>query len=59
MARKLPVLWAQFLERVDEVPENISDNLYGILRQTPELADELEYFAVAQVADFGNVPKAW
>ncbi len=57
MARKLPVLWARFLERVDEVPRNISDKLYGILRQTPAKTDELEYFAVAQVATLDGLPK--
>ena len=55
MARKLPALWAQFQERVGEVRENISDNLFGIVRQTKAQTDELEYFAVAQVARVGQV----
>ncbi len=57
MARKLPALWAQFQERVDEVRGNTSDSLFGIVRQTAARTDELEYFAVAQVADIGALPR--
>lgn len=56
MARKLPALWAQFLARVAAVPHNDSDSLYGIVRQTPERTDELEYFAAARVSAIDSVP---
>ncbi len=57
MARKLPALWAQFLSRAHEVPHNLSDQLFGLLRQTPAMTDELEYFAVAEVASIEALPK--
>ena len=57
MARKLPALWAQFLARAHEVPHNASDKLFGLLRQTPAMTDELEYFAVAEVARVEALPR--
>ncbi len=57
IASKLPALWATFVERAGEVPDNDSDSLYGIVRQTPELTDELEYLAVAKVSRIGALPR--
>lgn len=56
LAQKLPALWAQFLQRVPEVRHNTSDSLYGIVRQTPEHADELEYYAVAAIDAPAELP---
>lgn len=56
LARKLPSLWEQFLERVDEIKGNASDQLFGIVRQTPAQTDALEYFAVARVSDHRAIP---
>jgi AraC-like DNA-binding protein/predicted transcriptional regulator YdeE len=50
MARKLPPLWAAFLERLHEVQGRLPDICFGVLRQAPERTDEVEYFAAAPVA---------
>ena len=55
MARKLPPLWARFLARLHEVPGQVSDTCFGVLRQTPARTDELEYFAAVPVA----LPVGW
>jgi AraC family transcriptional regulator len=57
MARKLPALWRQFLDRLDEVPHTVGPTGYGVIRQTPAQTDELDYFAVVEVARVGPVPK--
>ena len=48
-ARKLPSLWAAFLPRIAEIPRVVPGVGFGVIRQTPERNDQLEYFAVVEV----------
>ena len=49
VARKLPALWANFLARLDEVPESVPGQCYGIVCPRHEDADELTYCAAIAV----------
>lgn len=49
MADKLPVLWGQFMPRMDEVPNRGLMNGYGLIRQLDDREGQLEYFAAVQV----------
>ena len=57
IADKLPALWHQFLPRLIEIPHRITNICYGIIQQTPEKSDLLEYYAVAAVESVKNFPK--
>lgn len=48
VASKLPRLWAAFLPRLGEVPNRIGSGCYGVVRQSAERSDELEYWAAAE-----------
>jgi len=56
MARKLPLLWAAFLERLCEVPESVAGQCYGIVCPRHEGADELVYLAAIAVRRDVAVP---
>jgi len=51
MAKKLPLLWNDFLSRIEEINDVISGYAYGIIQQTKERADLLEYFSVVEVIE--------
>jgi AraC family transcriptional regulator len=53
-ASKLPALWAEFLPRIEEVPNRIEIGGYGVIRQTPERSEELEYWAAVPVSDWSS-----
>lgn len=53
---KLPPLWDEFTKRMDEIECMVPDVGYGVIRQTPKMTDELEYYAVAEVNDIGHLP---
>lgn len=57
MADKLPQLWNAFLPRLDDIPHRIEGGCYGVIKQTAENSDELEYWAVAPVEQFDLLPK--
>ncbi|MDP9125886.1 MAG: helix-turn-helix domain-containing protein [Pseudomonadota bacterium] len=56
IARKLPALWAAFLERLDEVPDAVAGHCYGIVCPRHENADELVYLAAIAVRREAAVP---
>lgn len=56
LAKKLPRLWQQMLDRLPEVPNVIGGTGYGLIRQTPAQTDELDYFAVFELATPGPLP---
>jgi AraC family transcriptional regulator len=56
IARKLPALWAAFLRRLDEVPESVAGQCYGIVCPRHESADELVYLAAIAVRREVAVP---
>jgi len=57
IAEKLPPLWASFLERLDEIDNRLTDFGYGVVQQTKEKTDLLEYVAAFEVSELGVLPK--
>ncbi len=57
MADKLPQLWNAFLPRLGDVPYRIEGGCYGVIKQTTENTDELEYWAAAPVEQIDVLPK--
>ena len=56
IADKLPPLWDAFLKRVNEIGEAIDGTCYGIIQQTKDKTDQLEYCAAIAVNLPGKVP---
>lgn len=56
ISEKLPALWDAFLPWLDRIPHRIPGGCYGVVQQTAERTDELEYFAAAPVAQVGALP---
>ncbi len=54
---KLPPLWDEFTDRMDEIKDMVPNVGYGVIRQTPEMSDELEYYAVAEVSAIDDIPE--
>lgn len=57
LAEKLPALWGDFLARLSEVHDAVAGTCYGVVRQTSEKSDELEYHAVIEVRSFATLPE--
>lgn len=57
IANKLPALWDAFLPRLDEVKNTIQGAGYGVIQQTKEKTDLLEYYAAVQVAELDTLPE--
>jgi len=57
IAEKLPALWDAFLPRIGEIKNGIQDIGYGIIQQTPEKTDQLEYYAALEVTESKIIPK--
>ena len=57
LAQKLPALWDAFLPRMGEIQNGISGHGYGVIQQTKDKTDLLEYFAVCEVTKLENVPQ--
>lgn len=56
IAEKLPPLWAAFLAQVEQVKHVIAGNMYGIIMQTSDNTDLLEYYAAVPVSQISDVP---
>ncbi|MEE9326372.1 MAG: effector binding domain-containing protein [Cocleimonas sp.] len=50
-------LWDEFLPRMAEIKNSISGKAYGVIQQTKDKTDRLEYFAVIEVSDLEILPK--
>jgi len=57
IADKLPALWAEFLPRMDEIKNNVERIGYGVIQQTKDQTDVLEYYAAIEVAEIKALPK--
>ncbi|MGL1920294.1 MAG: AraC family transcriptional regulator [Hyphomicrobiales bacterium] len=57
IAEKLPPLWDAFLAEIDGVKNVVAGNMYGVILQTAENTDLLEYYAAVEVSEFSHVPK--
>lgn len=58
IAEKLPPLWQEFLARADEIENMVAGNMYGIIRQTSDNTDLLEYYAAVEVSAVERIPQA-
>jgi AraC family transcriptional regulator len=57
MAQKLTSLWDAFLPHLNDVPHRADESCcYGVIRQTAQHSDELEYWAVAPVSHVDQLP---
>lgn len=56
MAEKIPALWAAFMPRAAEVRGAVPGPWYGVIRQTEDKTDELEYLAGRVVHEGGEPP---
>ena len=56
IASKLPALWAEFLARLAEVGNKVGGNCFGIVQQTAENSDLLEYVAAIEVSTLKDIP---
>lgn len=57
IAEKLPPLWAEFLNRIDEIENKVAGVGYGVVQQTKEGTDLLEYFAAFEVSKLTSLPR--
>ncbi|EGG93766.1 Transcriptional regulator, AraC family [gamma proteobacterium IMCC1989] len=57
MADKLPLLWDEFVPRMEEVKHKVSGLAYGVIQQTKEKTDLLEYYAAVEVSDINDLPE--
>jgi len=49
IADKLPPLWSDFLGRINEIKNTVAGQCYGVIQQTKEKTDHLEYFAAIEI----------
>jgi AraC family transcriptional regulator len=56
MADKLPLLWDEFVPRMEEITHKVSGLAYGVIQQTKDKTDLLEYYAVVEVSDVSDLP---
>lgn len=57
LAEKLPPLWDDFLNRIDEIKNKVPGTGYGIIQQTHANTDLLEYFAAVEVFKSETLPE--
>jgi len=57
IASKLPPLWAQFVQRLQEIPHRVPGMCYGLVQQTAADSDLLEYYAAVAVERVSDLPE--
>ena len=57
IAEKLPPLWQAFLSRKNEIAHIIPNTGYGVVQQTKEHTDQLDYYAAFEVETISNIPE--
>lgn len=57
IAEKLPPLWDIFLSRMVEIENIVPGVCYGVVRQTDEKTDQLEYYAAVEVSKLAVLSK--
>ncbi len=57
IADKLPALWDDFLPRMAEIKHSVVGQSYGVIRQTPDKTDLLEYYAALEVSKVDAIPR--
>lgn len=57
IAEQLPPLWDDFLKRINEIENIVAGVGYGVVQQTKEQTDHLEYYAAFEVSKPGLLAK--
>lgn len=57
IAEELPPLWADFLSRMSEIEYAVSGTCYGVVKQSIDNGEQLEYYAAMEVNKLGVLPK--
>jgi AraC family transcriptional regulator len=57
IADQLPPLWDTFLKQVNNIENRIDGIGYGVIQQTNEKTDHLEYYAAVEVSSLGYYPE--
>lgn len=55
MADKLPALWGGFLSCWSEIPNQLRGTGYGVILQTADSSDELDYWAAVEVTQIQTI----
>ncbi len=56
IAEKLPSLWHEFSPRMGEIKNRVTNTAYGVIQQTQDKTDLLEYYAVCEVSKIDVLP---
>ena len=57
IGEKLPVLWREFLERINDIEHVVSKSpCYGVVKQVKDNTDLLEYYAAIEVEKLAVIP---
>ncbi|MEM8610198.1 MAG: GyrI-like domain-containing protein [Myxococcota bacterium] len=54
---RLPKLWAEFIPRLHEIDHAVAGDCYGVVKQTAEDSELLQYHAAIEVRDATRPPK--
>jgi AraC family transcriptional regulator len=57
IAEKLPPLWADFLSRMAEIKHAVRGTCYGVVKQSTENGEQLEYYAAIEVSKLEALPE--
>lgn len=57
IGEKLPPLWAAFIPRIDEIEQVVEGDCYGVVNQTAEDSELLQYHAAIEVLDPARPPQ--
>ena len=57
IAEKLPPLWADFLGRLPEIQHAVPGTCYGVVKQSIENGEQLEYYAAIEVSKLDELPE--
>ncbi|WP_298213130.1 helix-turn-helix domain-containing protein [Acidovorax sp.] len=56
LGEKLPPLWANFLPRLEEIPDTVPGVCYGVVAPAGPHTEELRYLACIEVQSLGTLP---
>jgi len=57
IADKLPALWDEFLSQINEIKNKVPGLAYGVIHQTQDKTDLLDYYAACEVTHINNIPE--
>jgi len=57
IGNRIPPLWDSFLGRINEIKNTVPDICYGVIQQTQDKTDLLEYYAAIEVTELEQLPE--